>query len=196
MNLRHKTVRRREQIMLAALDIFLEQGADNARIEDICARAKASVGSIYHHFGGKKNLGDALYLEALYRYLEPLDQKLSEEPTAQAFFKIIVSHHFTWVRNNPKWARFLLPIRRDSRLNGLDVKIAELNGKYLKSASELLKKYAERGEIRKLPRYLYVPMIMGPCQELVRQYLNNQGGGIPDEVADIVADVIWQGLKS
>jgi len=182
--------------MLAALDVFLAQDMEDARVEDICARAKTSVGSIYHHFGDKKSLAEALYLAALYRYLYPLERKLRGEPSAQAFFKIIVSHHLSWVRNNAKWARYLLLVRRGDRSAELAGRIAALNKKYLEHSFDLLRKYADHGDIRRLPRYLYAPLIMGPCQELVRQYLENRGGEIPDSVADTVADVIWRGLKT
>ncbi len=196
MNARPKTAQRREQIMLASLDIFLEQGVENTRIEDICRRAGASVGSIYHHFSGKRALADALYLEALERYLKPLDQTVSKVQTPPEFFKAIVSHHINWVRDNRAWARYLLLIRRHDRSAEQEEKIAQLNGQYLKGAFDLLKKYAACGQIRILPRYLYAPMIMGPCQELVRQYLENRRGSLPDDVIDTVADVIWRGLKS
>ncbi len=196
MSARPKTLQRRGQIMLAALDIFLEQGVENTRIEDICRRAGASVGSIYHHFGGKGALADALYLEALERYLVPLSGKVTTAPTPQAFFRIIVAHHLTWARDNAGWASYLLLIRHRDRSSALEVRVAELNSQYLKNTFDLLKAYADSGQIRKLPRYLYAPMIIGPCQELVRQYLENRRGSLPGDVIDIVADVIWRGLKS
>ncbi|NOZ66269.1 MAG: TetR/AcrR family transcriptional regulator [Alphaproteobacteria bacterium] len=194
--MRLKTHQRRVEIMQAALEIFLVQGIEHARIEDICTRAKASVGSIYHHFGDKKSLASALYLEALTRYLDPLDKKVKGAPSARAFITVMVTHHLSWARENPSWARYLLSVRREFRSQDFDAKVAALNDRYLSSSFDLLKKYVARGEIRKLPRYLYAPLMMGPCQELIRQYLENNGRNIPDEAVLIVADTIWRGLRA
>lgn len=43
----------RAAILAAARELFIEVGYDQTSIEDIVARSGVSVGSIYHHIGGK-----------------------------------------------------------------------------------------------------------------------------------------------
>jgi AcrR family transcriptional regulator len=43
-------------ILAAACDLFTAHGFSNVTVADITARADASVGSLYHHFGGKDEL--------------------------------------------------------------------------------------------------------------------------------------------
>jgi AcrR family transcriptional regulator len=50
-------------VLDAARDIFLERGYTAASIEEIVERSGVSVGSIYHHFGGKAGIFDALWRE-------------------------------------------------------------------------------------------------------------------------------------
>src|SRR3954464_11321413 len=51
----------RATLLSAARDVFAESGFAEANIADVVARAGASVGSLYHHFGGKADLYLALF---------------------------------------------------------------------------------------------------------------------------------------
>ncbi|OZD18369.1 TetR/AcrR family transcriptional regulator [Rhodococcus sp. 06-156-3C] len=67
-NVRSRTDRRwarttevRETLLAAALTVFLERGYSEASIADIVQRSGSSVGSVYHHFGGKPEMFVALW---------------------------------------------------------------------------------------------------------------------------------------
>ena len=51
----------RAALLDAARDVFTASGFAEASIADVVARADASVGSLYHHFGGKAELYLALF---------------------------------------------------------------------------------------------------------------------------------------
>jgi AcrR family transcriptional regulator len=51
----------RAHLLDAARDVFSAAGFTDAAIADVVARAGASVGSLYHHFGGKADLYLALF---------------------------------------------------------------------------------------------------------------------------------------
>lgn len=48
-------------VLDAARDIFFEMGYANASISLIVSRSRVSVGSIYHHFGGKAEIFEELW---------------------------------------------------------------------------------------------------------------------------------------
>lgn len=58
-----RTTQTRAAILDAAREIFLERGFAEANVSDVVARSGCSVGSIYHHFGGKAELYVALWEE-------------------------------------------------------------------------------------------------------------------------------------
>ena len=62
----------RNRLMVAAAEVFAEQGFRHARISDICERAQANIAGVNYHFGDKENL----YLAVV--------QKLDEESKADA----------------------------------------------------------------------------------------------------------------
>ena len=51
----------RATLLEAARGVFAESGFAEANIADVVSRAGASVGSLYHHFGGKADLYLALF---------------------------------------------------------------------------------------------------------------------------------------
>ena len=53
----------RSALLSAARGVFAESGFAEASIAEVVARAGASVGSLYHHFGGKAELYIALFEE-------------------------------------------------------------------------------------------------------------------------------------
>ncbi len=53
----------RTSLLAAAREVFTASGFAEASIADVVARAGASVGSLYHHFGGKADLYLALFEE-------------------------------------------------------------------------------------------------------------------------------------
>lgn len=50
-----------QRILDAATEVFSARGFSAATMADIVERSGASIGSIYHHFGGKKELFLAIY---------------------------------------------------------------------------------------------------------------------------------------
>ena len=53
----------RTALLTAARGVFADSGFAEASIAEVVARASASVGSLYHHFGGKAELYLALFEE-------------------------------------------------------------------------------------------------------------------------------------
>ncbi|TCP46817.1 TetR family transcriptional regulator [Tamaricihabitans halophyticus] len=56
-----RTAETRRVLLQAAREIFSEQGFSEASVADVVERAQSSVGSLYHHFGGKTELFLALW---------------------------------------------------------------------------------------------------------------------------------------
>jgi AcrR family transcriptional regulator len=58
-----RTAETQRSLLDAAREVFTEQGFSEASIADVVERAGSSVGSLYHHFGGKSELFIALWQE-------------------------------------------------------------------------------------------------------------------------------------
>jgi AcrR family transcriptional regulator len=58
-----RTARTQRALLDAAREVFTSRGFADASIADVVERADSSVGSLYHHFGGKSELFLALWHE-------------------------------------------------------------------------------------------------------------------------------------
>ncbi len=65
-----RTAQTQRALLDAARDVFTKQGFAEASIADVVERAGSSVGSLYHHFGGKSELFLALWQEHQLAYEE------------------------------------------------------------------------------------------------------------------------------
>jgi AcrR family transcriptional regulator len=65
-----RTAQTQRALLDAARQVFTRQGFAEASIADVVERARSSVGSLYHHFGGKSELFLALWQEHQAAYEE------------------------------------------------------------------------------------------------------------------------------
>lgn len=66
---------RREELLLAATDVFFTSGFAGASVDDIIAKAGGSKRTIYSYFGNKEELFSAVIREICQRAMAPLAQE-------------------------------------------------------------------------------------------------------------------------
>ena len=73
-----RTAETQRALLDAAREVFSEEGFTSASITDIVERAGSSVGSLYHHFGGKGELYLALWEEYRDAQEEAADKAIAQ----------------------------------------------------------------------------------------------------------------------
>jgi AcrR family transcriptional regulator len=79
--LRADARRNRDQVLLAARDVFVEQGPD-APLDDIARRAGVGIATLYRRFPDRRSLMRAVVLDVLARTACEAREALAEEPDA------------------------------------------------------------------------------------------------------------------
>jgi AcrR family transcriptional regulator len=102
-----KTDATQQRILDAATEVFAARGFTAATMADIVDHSGASIGSIYHHFGGKRELFLAIferltadidtYIDAASDKSVVLDGQLAFEANARAYLNAI------WATGAPRW---------------------------------------------------------------------------------------------
>jgi AcrR family transcriptional regulator len=179
---------RREAILEAALDAFAETGT--TAIADVRTRSGASVGSIYHHFGGKEGIEAALYVEILRRYQEGVLRTLGDAPHAQAGVEALVRHHLRWVERNPERARFLFQGRVAREQEGEEIKA--LNQRLFGAIDDWVEGHTA---IHQLRREVFYAAVFGPAQELCRSWLAGRTKSLR-RLEDELAEAAWRAVRS
>jgi AcrR family transcriptional regulator len=177
---------RRETILEAALESFGATGA--TAIEDVRRRSGASVGSIYHHFGGKNGIAAALYLEILGGYQEGVVRALRRARGAEAGIRALVRYHLRWVERNPERARFLL--HGGAAREAAGDELQALNRSLAAAVEEWVGRHPA---IRPLRREVFYAAVFGPAQELSRAWLSGQLPSLRKLEAEL-AEAAWRAI--
>jgi AcrR family transcriptional regulator len=179
---------RRETILEAALDSFDATGT--TPIDEIRRRSGASVGSIYHHFGGRDGVAASLYIEILRGYQSGVVRALGRADGAEDGVETLVRHHLRWVERNPRRARFLLQSGAARAAAGEE--LMALN----RGLAAAVGAWVERQPaIRSLPGEVFYAAVFGPAQELSRAWLGDRIGSLRRLEGEL-AEAAWRAVRA
>ena len=187
---------RRAAIISAALERFLVQGVTATTLKQIQRDAKASNGSLFHHFANKEALAGAVYIDCAARYQRAFLTELDRHDDAETAVRGIVRMHLRWCADHPKTARFLITMTEPAVLRAAEHELKDLNERFAAALRTWWRPHAHYGTLRPLTPAQSQALWLGPAQELVRAWLM---GMIPDPPsttdAEVLADAAWLCLR-
>ena len=190
-----KQAGRRREILQAALASFEALGYEASTIEDIRRRSRASIGSIYHHFGGKAGIASALYAEGLEDYQAGLLARMRRSRSARALVKAVVRHHLDWAEAKPAWARYLMGMRRLEAVAAIELRLREINQGFVREAGALIRPYMDKGEIAPLPFEVLLSSLFGPAQEFLRLWFSGRTDLELRQARELLAEAAWKSVQ-
>jgi AcrR family transcriptional regulator len=105
-----KTGATQQRILDAATEVFATRGFSAATMADVVAGSGASIGSIYHHFGGKNELFLAIFQQmanAVDRRVEATIEQAGEDADPRRIFELHVRAYLEAMWENRRLARVL-----------------------------------------------------------------------------------------
>jgi AcrR family transcriptional regulator len=186
----------RDAVLAAALACFTERGFTATTVADIRERSGASVGSIYHHFGGKEQIAATLYVEGLDDYQRGLLATLRRHPGAEEGVRAFVRHHLRWVAANPQLARFLSDRRETELVEVTAGRVRELNRASFAEIGDWYRRHVDAGLLRGVPFDLLHAIVLGPAQELSRHWLAGDTSLSLTTAERALADAAWRALST
>lgn len=187
---------RRRSVLDAALACVSEKGPDGIVIEEVCRRAGASVGSVYHQFGSKAGIAAALYLDILADYQQVVGQAVHADSSAHEGVRALVAAHLDWMAAHPARARFLQEMRRSDALAAHETEIRELNRAFGGAIGSWARTHMEAGHLRRLPVDLFMAQLLGPANEYARGLLGGRDASDPALAATQLGEAAWRALGS
>jgi AcrR family transcriptional regulator len=188
---------RRQIILRAALECFLDNSVSATTIDDLRQHSEASVGSIYHHFGSKEGVAAQLYLQIMSDYQTAFLDTLRQSRSARDGVMGTVRYHLQWVSSEPDRARYLFHYREHEVIRTSDGAIHALNAQFYAEATGWLRAHVDRGRIKAMPPRLYQALWMGPTLEYARQWVATSGAH--SELLDVestLTQAAWEALRS
>ena len=187
---------RKQQILQAALACFSESGVDATTIEMIRDRSGASIGSLYHHFGNRERIIGALYLEGIGEYAALLEAGLFESLDAEACVKLFVTCYVDWVVANPEWARFILHNRGRVEAGEMGERLRDFNREHGGRIAAILRRHREAGAFKAIPGECFVSVVIGPVQDMARNWLAGRSKRPLVEYRELLAQIAWDSVRA
>jgi AcrR family transcriptional regulator len=183
----------RRRILDAALELFVQRGVLGTSIEEVCARSRASVGSVYHHFGDKQGIAAALYMEGLAAYQRAFVEQLRDHEDAEAGVRGTVEFHLRWCAEHRDLMRFLLA---NGEVAYRTPELAEHNREFFGDVLAWWRPHARYGALRELDLDLAYALWLGPAQEFCRLWLAGRAASAPRRAGRTLADGAWHALRT
>jgi AcrR family transcriptional regulator len=184
------------RILDAATDVFSARGFSAATMADIVEHSGASIGSIYHHFGGKEQLAAALYVDGLRDYQERFLRVLRGGEDAEATVRAIVANHLHWVADNPRLAAYLLSSREAEVSRATDHELRGMNRAVIEATREWIAEEVGAGQLRPLRTQLFYAVLIGPCQEFARQWVRRREREALEEAVAELGEAAWRAVRA
>ncbi len=194
MSRQNRTSELKNRVMQVALTHFSKAGIERTNVGDILKDAQCSVGSLYHHFGNKEGIAEALFIEGIRQFNGGLLAALLSRRTGETGVRAIIRYCCQWVTEQPALAAFLLS--REIKLSeSAKRELKELDRAFGQALYDWFVPHVQRGELLELPRSLYIPIICGPTLEYSRLWLSGRNRRSPDDVSALLAEAAWQSIR-
>ncbi len=195
MSRKNQTSELKSRVMEVALVHFSEVGIERTNVSDILADAGCSVGSLYHHFGNKEGIAEAVFVDGVNQFNSRLLAALLPRRTASTGIKASVTFCCEWVTDQSELASFLLS--REVRFSdSAKLELRAMDRAFGQSIYDWFVPHVKSGALLELPKGMYVPLICGPTLEYSRLWLSGRNSRSPGDVASILAEAAWQSVKS
>jgi AcrR family transcriptional regulator len=184
----------RNTAIAAARALFLKRGIEATRIEDVRDSCGVSTGSLYHHFGSKHGLLEAVIIDALADHKRHLIAAIEPAASAQLAVQAIIASTAIWITNNPDCARAIFRFRGALESAGSTALKAHNRSELL----PLIKRaqvWVDKGELRSVPFALLMPLLLGPLHEYARSWLAGRTDQAPDQHIAVFVAAAWSALR-
>src|SRR2546430_6047580 len=173
---------KRRQILSAAVHVFAAQGYEASRVGDVAREAGVAYGLVYHYFGSKDAVLEAVFREQWGRLLAAV--ALAEETGESApeqlalVVKIVLR---TW-RDDPDLVRLL--VREITRSPHIQDELDEI-GQACASLERIIRRGQEEGTLRaEVDARLAAWMLYGALEEVLTGWVLGQ---LPDDASAVSA---------
>ncbi|MBL8742755.1 MAG: TetR family transcriptional regulator [Myxococcales bacterium] len=177
---RRDGMRRRDELLDAALECFHARGVLGTGIEEIRRAAGASPSSVYHQFDGMNGLIVALLERVFERLFAHLTARVVRTRTARGAVMALVDGHIEWILAQPKEGRFMYQATAIELDAALSESLAARKAHMLEPLLAHLAPFMRDGSLPRWSTQALDIVVLGPAHEALRRAL--AGGNV---------DMLW-----
>lgn len=179
--------KRRQEIIYAALELFVSKGYASTKVVDIAKRVNMSTGLLFHYFESKEKLYEELVRIGLEGTNYPQELNCDH---AIDFFSEFTTQLFNYMQQQPVVAKFFVLMAEAQRSEGTPAHIKEIAMKVdtIEKFAAITKWGQKEGMIRDGDPRVISNTFWCCIQGIAERYAINQDIALPD--AEWIVDII------
>ncbi|MGB0526046.1 MAG: TetR/AcrR family transcriptional regulator, partial [Flammeovirgaceae bacterium] len=162
------TVSKKDQIIAAALELFVQQGLQATPMSQVAKAAGTGMGTIYNHFDSKETLINAIYVYVKEKEANYIFQNYQEEQSFRNRFEFIYGRLMRYFLENPIEYQF---IDRFAISPIITAESKEAVGKYFEIFYKLFEEGQRERIIKATPIKQLAYFVMGALSSIMRLQL-------------------------
>lgn len=179
--------RRKQEIMQAALELFVSKGYAATKITDIAKRANISTGLMFHYFESKENLYEELVRMGLEGTTHPGEQKCEH---AIDFFVKFTEELFVYMKEQAIVAKLFVLMAEAQRSDATPEHIREIAMRVnvIEQFVPIIEWGQQEGTIREGEPLIISNAFWCSIQGIAERYATNQDVALPK--AEWIVDIV------
>jgi TetR/AcrR family transcriptional regulator, repressor of fatR-cypB operon len=183
---------KRDAIMTAALELFVERGFFGTAVPEIADKAGVGAGTIYRYFESKEALVNALYRQEKQRFAERVLHDFPTTTIARELFRTMWMRMAKFAVETPQPFIFM---ELHHHASYLDAESRALEARMLDLFGNVVTAAQARGELKAGPPRLLMGLVMGAFVGVIRTCVELDQ---PLESADwkLAEQCIWEAIRA
>ena len=183
-----------ERILSTALDLFAVKGYDATAVREICEAAGITKPTLYHFFGSKDGVLQALMTSGFARFRGLVDTALSQPGTFRHRMKLVARSVFESATSKPRFWRFMHGIVwAPPAAMPNPISCTEFYDGVVGALARAADEAVRDGELAPGPTNVRMLILMGSIGEAATGFVISGRPQLTPELADVLIDAIFDG---
>lgn len=183
---------KRDAIMTAALELFVERGFFGTAVPEIADKAGVGAGTIYRYFESKEALVNALYRQEKQRFAERVLHDFPTTTIARELFRTMWMRMSKFAVETPKPFIFM---ELHHHASYLDAESRALEARMLDLFTNVVTAAQARGELKAGPPRLLMGLVMGAFVGVIRSCVELDQS-LEDADWKLAEQCIWEAIRA
>ena len=189
-------LRSNDRILKRALALFSEKGYDATSVREICEAAEITKPTLYHFYGSKEGVYQAIVEGALERFRADMMRSLAGEGSLRDHLARMARAYVDAAVRDPDLTRFVMALIHNPPRSAPATDFVGFYQGILAEVAQTVEAAVARGEIAPGPTEVRLLVFMGALGEAMCGHLLSGRPDLTPELADSVVDVVLGGWRA
>lgn len=184
-----------ERILKISLDLFSKKGYDATSVREICEGAEITKPTLYHFYGSKEGVYQALVEGALHDFRRGMIERLEISGSIEQRLKEMAWAYFGKAIRQQQLARFILGLIHNPPSSAPKTDFQRFYDQIVAALCRAIDEAVGRGELAPGPTNVRALVLMGALGEAVHGYLLVGQPDLTSALADVLVDTVLRGWR-